>query len=143
MADFNAIFGQNKIKGRFPEEIDEDLAEKIGKAIVCFLNCKKVVVGRSGEKESGKISKVVISGLVEQGANVKDLGDADALAVRKEMDVEKGDAGVIVSAEKSVVEIEILKNNAEFLNEENGLKEIRALVERGLFTECKDKGEVE
>ena len=143
MAELNKIFGEGKIKGKFSEEIDEELAERIGKAIVCFLNCKKVAVGRRGETEGGKISRAAIKGLAEQGASVKDLGETNALALQKEINVEDCDAGIIVSAERSVVEIEILKSGAEPLNEENGLKEIRALVEKGLFTECEEKGEVE
>lgn len=143
MAGLNKIFSGGKIRGKFPEEIGEELAEKIGKAMVCFLNCKKVVVGKSGEKEAGKIAKAIIRGLVAQGAGVKELGEADTLALCKEMGIGWADAGAVASAEKSVVEIEILKKNAESLNEENGLKEIRALAEKGLFTECEEKGEVE
>ena len=143
MVELNKIFNKGKIRGQFSEEIDEELAERIGKATVCFLNCKKVVVGKSGEKEAGKIAKALIKGFVAQGTNVKELGAADSVALYKEIGISGADAGARVSAEKSVITIEILKKDAEPLNEENGLKEIKVLAEKGLFTECEEKGTVE
>ncbi|MDP6670514.1 MAG: hypothetical protein QGI60_01725 [archaeon] len=143
MAELNKIFKDGKIKGQFSEEINEELAEKIGRATVCFLNCKKVAVGKRGEKEAGKIANAIIEGLISQGANVKKMSETDTVALYKEMGISGADAGILVSAEQSVITIEILKKDAEPLDEENGLKEIRVLAEKGLFTECEEKGTVE
>ena len=39
------IFRAYDVRGTYPEELNEEAAFKIGKAVVSFLNAKKIVIG--------------------------------------------------------------------------------------------------
>lgn len=42
----SGIFKAYDIRGVYPEQLDENIAERIGRAVVVFLKAKKIVVGR-------------------------------------------------------------------------------------------------
>lgn len=68
------VFRAYDIRGTYPEEINEELAEKIGRAFVKFLGCKEVVVGRDARSSSEDLFKSLTKGITEAGANVIDIG---------------------------------------------------------------------
>ena len=68
------IFKAYDIRGIYPEQLNEQMAEKIGRAFVVFTGARKVVVGRDMRTHSGKLFEALARGLMEQGADVIDLG---------------------------------------------------------------------
>jgi len=68
------IFKAYDIRGIVGETLDEALAEKIGRAFVTHLKCKKVVIGRDMRPHSGPLFDALSNGITMQGADVIDLG---------------------------------------------------------------------
>lgn len=73
------IFRGYDIRGTYPEELNEELTELIGKAVGSFYlknGVSEVVVGKDNRLSSNSLQKALISGLTSTGLNVQDLGIA-------------------------------------------------------------------
>ncbi|MDY6776788.1 MAG: hypothetical protein SVQ76_01630 [Candidatus Nanohaloarchaea archaeon] len=82
-----AVFNRYDIRGEYPEEIDEDFAERLGKAVgtrAVREGRGKVVTGRDDREASEAVYPAFIRGLRSTGANLVDIGvgttDRTALA---------------------------------------------------------------
>ena len=62
------------VRGRVPDELDEDVCERIGRAYVQFLGAQKVVVGRDIRESSEFLKNALCRGLNAAGADVIDIG---------------------------------------------------------------------
>ncbi len=70
----SGIFKAYDIRGIVGETLSEELAEKIGRAFVTVVKCRKVVVGRDMRPHSKPMFDALARGLTAQGADVIDLG---------------------------------------------------------------------
>ncbi len=70
----SGIFKAYDIRGIYPAELNEDMAYAIGRAYVEFTGAKKVVVGRDMRPHSADLFRGLSKGLMEQGADVIDIG---------------------------------------------------------------------
>ncbi len=70
----SGIFKAYDIRGIFPEEINAQVAEKIGRAFIEFTGAKNVVIGRDMRPHSQDVFDGLSKGITEQGADVIDLG---------------------------------------------------------------------
>lgn len=68
------IFKAYDIRGIYPNQLNEETAEKIGRAFVSFTKAKKVVIGRDMRPHSVPLFKALAKGITEQGADVIDIG---------------------------------------------------------------------
>lgn len=68
------IFKEYDIRGLYPQEIDEEKAYKISRAIATSLKGKKIFLGYDNRIGSLAIKDYVKKGLVESGKEVVDLG---------------------------------------------------------------------
>lgn len=68
------IFKSYDVRGIYPEEIDEAIAEKIGRAIVLHLQAKSIAIGRDTRMSSPPLFEALAKGITEAGADVVDLG---------------------------------------------------------------------
>lgn len=70
------IFKAYDIRGVYPDDLDEETAYLIDRAFVKFLKKKKprVVVGRDNRLSSPSLFKSLTKGIIDQGANVIDIG---------------------------------------------------------------------
>lgn len=71
------VFKRYDIRGRYPEEINEEFAERLGKAVGTFAKENfrgKVVVCRDNKESSDPLKKKLIEGLSSTGITVLDSG---------------------------------------------------------------------
>ncbi|HHT9122576.1 MAG TPA: phosphomannomutase/phosphoglucomutase, partial [Candidatus Wunengus sp. YC63] len=73
------IFKSYDIRGKYPAEIDELTARKIGSSIAQFFkeensNVKNIVVGRDMRPSSKSLTNALIEGLCTAGLNVVNIG---------------------------------------------------------------------
>jgi len=68
------IFKAYDIRGIYPEQLNAQIAEKVGRALVVFLKAKKIVVGRDMRPHSRPLFEALAKGITLQGADVIDLG---------------------------------------------------------------------
>ena len=69
-----SCFKAYDIRGRLGDEVDEDVARRIGRAFVQALSARTVVVGCDIRASSGPLSAALIDGVTAAGADVLDLG---------------------------------------------------------------------
>lgn len=75
------IFKAYDVRGIYGQNLTEEIAYKIGRAFVYFLKCKDVVVGTDMRISSPKLSRALMKGIVEQGANAIFIGEVCTDAV--------------------------------------------------------------
>ena len=75
MSTFNtAAFKAYDIRGRLPDELNVDLAYRIGRAYAEYLQPTRVVVGYDIRLSSPELAAAVSQGLIDGGSEVLDLG---------------------------------------------------------------------
>jgi len=68
------IFKAYDIRGIYPDEINEDVAYRIGRAFAVFSGAQKIIVGRDCRVSGPVLHASLIKGIIEQGADVLDIG---------------------------------------------------------------------
>jgi len=70
-----AIFRAYDIRGTYPDQIDEKIAYRIGRAYVKFTGAKNIVVGRDLREASANMMNELIRGLIDEGADITSVGE--------------------------------------------------------------------
>lgn len=138
------IFKAYDVRGIYPEQLNEDIAERTGKAFAQFVSADTVIIGND-MRESGKtLVEAVTAGVVSQGKNVQLAGlmptDATYFAAGH-FDL----PSIMVTASHNPAEYNGLKltdAGAVPIGDESGLREIREMVEKNAFTDAAEPGSV-
>ena len=132
------------IRGRIPDELDEELAYKIGRAFVDFLDAKTVVVGHDIRLSSPAITASLIDGLTDSGADVTFIGQCGTEEVyfaTAELGV---DGGICVTASHNPIDyngMKLVREGSIPISEDSGLREIQSRVVAGSFNDAHRKGQ--
>lgn len=73
------IFKEYDVRGKYPQEINAKVAYQIGRGFVKFLKLGKsgkIVIARDKRPSSPKLAKAFVSGVLDSGINVIDIGEA-------------------------------------------------------------------
>ena len=133
------------IRGRLGAELNEDIAYGIGRAVAQFLQAKKVVVGCDIRESSESLKQAVIRGLVEQGADVIDLGmtgTEEVYFAAFHLDV---DGGIEITASHNPIDfngMKLVKRGAQPISGDTGLKTIKQIVQANTFVAAETPGSV-
>lgn len=92
------IFRAYDIRGRYPDELDEATAQRIGNAFVALLAAERVVVGRDMRLSSASLARAFIAGAVEAGAEVADTGMVSTPLLNYAVIAGEFDGGAMVTA---------------------------------------------
>ncbi len=134
MANQPTCFKAYDIRGRVPDELNPQLARRIGRAFAEVCALTKVVVGRDIRLSSADLAAALIDGLCEMGVDVLDLG----LCGTEEMyhavfslENEGVDGGVIVTASHNPEDwngMKFVARGARPLTGESGLLEMKEML---------------
>ncbi|MFO7992303.1 MAG: phosphoglucosamine mutase [Thermoplasmata archaeon] len=91
------LFGTNGVRGVVNEDMNVDLALRLGKSVGTFLDGGKVAVGTDTRLSNQMIKNAVSAGLMSTGCDVVDLGEAATPAIQY-YTREKADFGVAITA---------------------------------------------
>lgn len=139
------IYRGYDIRGKYPNEINETEAYKIGRAMVSNFTPKKVAVGRDIRSSSPSLFESLIEGITDQGADVIDLGVVSTPMVYFASGTLDVDMAVCITASHMTSEhngIKICKKNAVPVALDSGITDIKLLVEKNEFRSVK-KGSIE
>jgi len=122
------VFKAYDVRGKYPTEIDESLAERLGGAVVRFLKARRIAVGRDV-----RLSAPAIAGAVAKGAGceVVDIGLCTTPMLYFAVGSLGLDGGVMVTASHNPPEdigFKICREKAFPIGEKTGLKEIERLA---------------
>jgi phosphomannomutase len=70
----DTIFKAYDIRGVYPDELDDDVARRVGNAFVAFTGTERVLVGRDMRPSSEPLTAAFADGATLAGADVIDLG---------------------------------------------------------------------
>ncbi len=128
-----AIFKAYDVRGTVPEQIDDDLARRVGNAFVAVTTAENVVVGHDMRPSSPGMSRAFAEGAAEAGADVTLIG----LASTDQLYFASGrleQAGVMFTASHNPAQyngIKMCRALASPIGKETGLTEIRDRVAGG------------
>ena len=115
------------VRGRIPDELNEDIAYRIGRAYAQYLKPRQVVVGYDIRLTSLDMSRALIKGLTEGGANVQDIGLCGTEEVYFATSHLKVDGGICVTAShnpKDYNGMKFVRDESKPISGDTGLKEI-------------------
>ena len=133
-----AAFKAYDLRGRYPEEINEELAYQVGRAFSVLYKPDKVVVGRDVRLTSKSLADELIRGFTDGGTNVIDIGLCGTEQVYHATAAMEAQGGVMVTASHNPMNYNGLKlvgEGAKPISADTGLLDIYALLEKELFVQ--------
>jgi len=133
------------IRGRIPDQLNEDIAYRIGRAYATFLQPSVVVVGYDIRLTSPDLCDAVTKGLTDSGVDVINIGKGGTEEVYFATSHLKADGGIAVTAShnpKDYNGMKMVREDSKPISGDTGLKEIQAIAESGDFMEAVRSGEI-
>ncbi|MCH8499215.1 MAG: phosphomannomutase [Marinobacter sp.] len=140
-----SCFKAYDIRGQVPEQLNPELAEKIGRAYVAVTGARKVVIGYDIRLSSPDITKALASGLMAAGADVFDIGLCGTEQVYFATSHFKMDGGIMVTAShnpKNHNGMKMVGPESRPISSDNGLNAIRDRVLEP-FSDAPEQGHYE
>ena len=128
----SGIFKAYDIRGIYPNEINAEIAESIGRAYIEFTGAKKVVVGRDMRPHSEPLFLGLAKGMMAQGADVIDLGLSSTPQSYFANGTLKADGSVMITASHNPGEwngFKLCIANAVPISGATGIMDIQKIVE--------------
>ncbi|MPL68866.1 Phosphomannomutase/phosphoglucomutase [bioreactor metagenome] len=129
------------IRGRVPDELNEELAYRIGRAYVDIFKAKKVAVGRDIRLTGTAIRAALVKGLTEVGCDVVDIGICGTEMIYFSTAHLKLDGGIMITASHNPQDyngMKLVREESRPISSDSGLKEIEELAISGDFEPMSD-----
>jgi phosphomannomutase len=120
------------VRGRIPDQLNADVAYRIGNAAAEFLGAKKVVLGCDVRLSSKELANAVARGITDTGAEVMNIGLCGTEMVYFATSYLEADGGVMVTASHNPADyngLKIVREEARPISADTGLQDIRRLAE--------------
>ena len=124
------------IRGRLGVDLDAGIAYRIGRGFARALGARRVVLGRDCRASSDDLAQAVARALMDEGAEVLDLGLCGTEEMYFATAHLKADGGICVTASHNPINwngLKMVRAGAAPLDAETGLAQIRALAEADDF----------
>ncbi len=131
-----SCFKAYDVRGRVPEELNVDLAYKIGRAYAAFLRPAKVALGRDIRTSSLPLALALTAGLNDSGVEVWDLGLCGTEQVYFYTSALSLDGGIMVTASHNPPEyngLKLVRRESRPVSGDTGLRDLEALAAAGKF----------
>ena len=125
------IFKAYDIRGAYPDQINEQLAERVGEATAKFLGAKTIVIGRDMRVSSEPLAKAAIKGVTGFGCNVIDIGLVSTDANYFATGCYNASGGIQITASHNPPNengLKISREKAMPVGEDSGLQSVKRLV---------------
>jgi len=133
------------VRGRIPDQLNEDIAYRIGRAYADFLKPRHVVVGYDIRLSSQKICQALTKGLLDSGINVSNIGQCGTEEIYFATSHLNMDGGIVVTAShnpKDYNGMKFVREDSKPISSDTGLKDIKALAEKNESETVEHKGEL-
>jgi phosphomannomutase len=139
------IFKAYDIRGVYPTDLNEEIAEKLGHAFVAFLGAEKVVIGRDMRPHSKPLFEALAKGMTDQGADVVDLGMCSTPMSYHANGKLGADGSIIITASHNPAEwngFKLCRENAIPISGATGIQDLERMVAEEDSPESDAKGTV-
>ncbi|MCB1644590.1 MAG: phosphomannomutase [Pseudomonadales bacterium] len=143
MSDNFTCFKAYDIRGRIPDELNEDIAYRIGRAYAAFLQPRKVVVGHDIRLSSPAICDALANGLLDSGVDVSHIGQCGTEEIYFATDHFGFDGGIVVTAShnpKDYNGMKLVRDASKPISGDTGLNDIKAMAEENDFPPVGERG---
>ncbi len=133
------------VRGRVPDELNEEIAYAIGRAYSQRIKPKHVVVGHDIRLSSPSITDALIQGLRESGVNVSFIGTCGTEEIYFATDHYGFDGGIVVTAShnpKDYNGMKMVHAGSRPVSSDTGLNDIRELVAANQFGKPVNPGSI-
>jgi phosphomannomutase len=143
-----SCFKAYDVRGRVPDELNEDIAYAIGRAYAEVVKPKKVAVGHDIRLSSESIKAALSAGLLDSGVDVYDIGQCGTeeiyfAAFHESIEGGKMDGGIVVTAShnpKDYNGMKFVREGSRPISGDTGLFEIQRLAEENNFPAVSKQG---
>jgi phosphomannomutase/phosphomannomutase/phosphoglucomutase len=132
-------------RGKVPDELNEDIAYRVGRAYAEFIQPAQVAVGRDARLSSDKLFDALSQGLMDSGVDVLDLGLCGTEAVYFATFHKHLDGGIMITASHNPSDyngFKFVRHDARPISADSGLVDIRQIAETGKFSPSTTTGEL-
>lgn len=133
------------VRGRVPDQLNEDIARRIGRAYAEVVKPKQVVVGHDIRLSSESIKGALTQGLLEQGVDVYDIGLCGTEEIYFATSHAGMDGGIAVTAShnpKDYNGMKFVREESRPISGDTGLFDIKRLAEENTFTAAAEPGQL-
>ena len=133
------------VRGRIPDQLNSDVAYRIGRAYAAYLKPKRVVVGEDIRETSIELRKALVSGLIDGGVDVAELGLCGTEIVYFATSHFDFDGGIMVTASHNPQDfngMKFVREGSRPISGDTGLREIQRLAEINDFKLAEKRGAV-
>ena len=140
-----SCFKAYDVRGRIPDQINEDICYRIGRAYAVAIKPKKVVVGYDIRLTSQQFCDALSRGLMDEGVDVYNIGLCGTEQVYFSTFHYEMDGGIAVTAShnpKDYNGMKFVREGSRPISSDTGLLDIKALAEKNTFVEAPRKGQL-
>ena len=120
------------IRGRIPDQLNADIAYRIGNATVEYLNAGTIVVGRDIRLSSDELADALARGITDAGADVLDIGLCGTEVVYFATGDLEADGGIMITASHNPADyngLKLVREQSKPISADTGLMDIRDIAE--------------
>nr|WP_221192132.1 phosphomannomutase [Microbulbifer rhizosphaerae] len=138
------------LRGRVPDELNTDIAYRVGRAFAQFLGARRVVVGHDIRLTSGELTDALVEGLRDAGADVFHIGQCGTeevyFATFHGRSQGGFDGGICVTASHNPMDyngMKFVRAGSRPISGDTGLLDIKRLAEENDFGPVEKRGELQ
>jgi phosphomannomutase len=131
------------IRGKLGDELNEEIAYRIGRAYAVYLKPTSVVIGADIRHTSEPLKMAVANGLMDEGVNVIDIGMTGTEEVYFATFYLQVDGGIEVTASHNPLNyngMKLVKEGSKPISGDTGLHKIQRLAEANDFAVVSQRG---
>ena len=145
MPELFSCFKAYDVRGRVPDQLNSDVAYRIGRATAAFLGAKRVVVGHDIRLTSPELCDALVNGLRDSGTDVTHIGQCGTEEIYFATSYGDFDGGIVVTASHNPMDyngMKFVREQSKPISSDNGLLEIKAMAEKGVFADAGTRGDL-
>ena len=145
MTEELTCFKAYDVRGRVPEQLNNGIAYRIGRAYAEYLKPKQVVVGYDIRLSSQELCVSLSQGLMEAGVNVINIGQCGTEEIYFATSHLNVDGGIVVTASHNPADyngMKFVRESSRPISGDTGLNEIKMLAEENNFSSSDGLGSV-
>ena len=119
------------VRGRLPDQLNDDIAYRIGRAYAAYLKPENVVIGYDIRLTSYELSRALAKGLMEGGADVIDIGQCGTEEIYFATSHLNVDGGICVTAShnpKDYNGMKFVREGSKPISGDTGLRDIERMA---------------
>ena len=140
-----SIFKAYDIRGIFPDQLNTDVAYRVGNGLAGYLKPKTIAVGRDMRVSSDELFDALASGLLDAGVDVIDIGMVSTDGLYFAVGKYGYDGGVMITAShnpKDYNGFKICRQQAQPLSGQAGLDKIKEAMENEIIQKSPQRGNI-